>query len=138
MTHLSPDQISGWVVGERDSEVGRHLQNCELCHEDLARLQNGLFAFRQSAHRWAEQPSPFRISAPIRMRVFLESAALIALTSSVALLPLYLDVQEAWREAARVEDSLLLNEVDERLSRSVPRSMEQLLDLMNEEKEGPR
>jgi hypothetical protein len=136
MTHLSSEQISGWVLGERDSDVDRHLQICKTCHEDLARFQDGLSAFRQSAHRWAEQPSLLTGVAPVfRMRGLVRAAAVIAVTSSIALLPLYLDIEEARRETAQIQDSWLLNAVDERLSRSVPRSMEHLLELMNEGKE---
>jgi len=57
---------------------------------------------------------------------------------TIGLLPMYVDVRQAQREAARAEDSLLLNQVHARLARTVPQPMEQLMELMKEGKGGPQ
>src|SRR5688572_3510836 len=60
--HLSSEQVFEWALGERSAEVGRHLEDCCECREELARLQDGLSAFRQSAHDWAD--GPVRVAGP--------------------------------------------------------------------------
>jgi hypothetical protein len=77
-----------------------------------------------------------RTPQALPIKLLWKGAALVALTSSIALMPLYLDVRQAQHDATEAQDSLLLDEVDQHLSRTVPRSMEQLMQLMNEEKEG--
>jgi hypothetical protein len=138
MTHLSSEQISEWILGTRDPESERHLQTCSACHEDLGRFQEALFTFRQSIHDCAERPYNRMPHAGLIGPRMWKGAAIVALTSSIALLPLYLDVRQAQHDAADAQDSLLLDEVDQHLSRTVPQSMEQLMQLMNEEKEGLR
>jgi hypothetical protein len=54
----------------------------------------------------------------------------------LAVFPLYLDVRETRREAESIRDALLLDQVQERLERTVPQSMEPLMQLMSEEGEG--
>ena len=139
MTHLSSGQISEWILGTREPESERHLQTCSTCHEDVVRFQDALATFRQSVHDCAERPynrMPHAAGAVYGM--MWKGAAIVALTSGLALLPLYLDVRQAQREAIDAQDSLLMDEVDQHLARTVPRSMEQLMQLMSEEKEGLR
>jgi hypothetical protein len=132
MTHLSSAQISEWILGEHDKVVKQHVQTCSKCYEEIARLQDGLLAFRQSMRDWAEQPAvPGVVSSPPH-RVSWGWAAGSAAIIFAALLPMYLDVREAQHEAKIAQDSLLLNQVQSHLTRAVPQPMEHLMDLMNE------
>ena len=135
--HLSSEQVFEWTLGERSAEVGRHLEDCRECREELARLQDGLSAFRQSAHDWAD--APVRVAGPTRSAAAPVSwawAGLTAMVIGLALFPLYLDIRETQREAESVRDSLLLDQVQTRLARTVPQAMEPLMQLMTEEREG--
>jgi anti-sigma factor RsiW len=139
MTHLSSEQISDWILGDRSPHAEQHLETCDQCHQEVARLHEGLVAFKQSVHQWAAQPVQERLevsqSRP-QSRQWWTWAVATAAAMSVALLPLYLDVREAQQTRAKAEDSLLLDQVNARLSRTVPQSMEQLMKLMDEGKEG--
>ncbi|HET9219017.1 MAG TPA: hypothetical protein VFR18_18680 [Terriglobia bacterium] len=135
--HLSSEQVLEWTLGERCAEVGRHLADCRECREELVGLQDGLRAFRQSAHDWAD--APVRVAVPDRLvspPVSWGWAGLTAMVIGLALFPLYLDIRETQREAESVRDSLLLDQVQTRLARTVPQSMEPLMELMAEEREG--
>jgi anti-sigma factor RsiW len=138
MTHLSSEQISEWTLGERNAEVQRHLEGCRTCHEDVLQLQGGLRTFRQTAHAWAErdqrpvaiEPRPRRAGSPTSWTW----AAATLVTVGMVLRPVYLDERHARSEAQSAEDSLLLAQVQQRLTRTVPHAMEQLMELMNEGK----
>jgi len=136
MTHLSSEQISKWLLGERNSKADRHVETCEKCREEVVQLQNGLRAFKETVHSWAERPharnSPARRPSPTASWSLV---AATALAMSLVLLPLYLDVRQAQFEAQRAQDSLLLDQVQERLNQSVPQSMQRLMELMSERKE---
>lgn len=135
--HLSSEQVLEWTLGERCAEVGRHLADCRECREELVGLQDGLRAFRQSAHDWADAPVRVAVpDRPVSPPVSWGWAGLTAMVIGLALFPLYLDIRETQREAESVRDSLLLDQVQTRLARTVPQSMEPLMELMAEEREG--
>jgi len=137
MTHLSSEQVSAWTLGEREPEAELHLESCVSCRTDVIRLQEGLRAFRQSVHDWAERP--VSIELPARRATSSVSwawTAATAVATGLALLPLYLDVRQAHLEARNTQDSALLDEVQTRLSRNVPQSMQNLMALMDEGAEG--
>lgn len=135
MTHLSSEQISGWLLGECDAEGQRHVENCRQCHDEIVELRDGLHVFKQSVHRWAE---PIALSLPApepSSSVSWTLAAATALAMSLALLPLYLDVRQMRLEAEKAQDSLLMDQVRARITQTVPQSMERLMELMTEGKE---
>src|SRR6185295_13886252 len=55
MTHLSPDQINEYILGDRSPESEQHVQACNRCREEIAQLQDGLHLFKESVYGWAEQ-----------------------------------------------------------------------------------
>ena len=138
MTHLSSEQMSDWILGERKPDLERHLEACSKCHREVVGLQSGLLAFKQSVHEWAGQPAALQLPPAAARRGSWGWAAVTAAAMGIVLLPLYLDVRQAQHNRAGAEDSLLLDEVNTRLARTVPRSMEHLMELMNEGKEGPQ
>ena len=137
MTHLSSKQVSDWILGEREPEVSRHVESCGKCLNEIEKLQGGLLAFRSAVHEWAEEPAAVRIPA---RRPSWRWAVAAAAAMGLALLPMYLDVRNARREAEyaaeRAKDALLLNQVNAHLARTVPQPMQQLMELMIEGKEG--
>ena len=139
MMHLSSEQISRWAIGDRNPDVKRHVERCSQCREEILRLEHGLQAFRHSMHDWAKRSA----DTPVIKRRAVSSmswtwAAATAVAIGVVVGPAYLDMQRAEREAQNAQDSLLLSQVQERLTRTVPQSMEQLNELMNEGKEDPQ
>jgi membrane protein insertase Oxa1/YidC/SpoIIIJ len=136
MTHLSSDQVFEWTLGERDPEIERHLRHCVTCNREVSGLEQGLRVYRQSVLDWAARPVSMEIPAQrVHTGSWAWTAAVTAVATSLALVPLYLDVRQARLEARNVQDSELLDEVQARLTRNVPQSMQTLMELMAEGKE---
>jgi hypothetical protein len=138
--HLSAQQISQWMIGERTPLEEQHVRECPACGAELARLEGSLELFRGSVRHWSDlqvrvpRPlTPTRGSRgyparPLPVRWALIAAALLVL----AAVPIYRNAQERQRQAeiART-DALLLEQVDAEVSRAVPRPMEPLVKLVS-------
>ena len=137
--HLSSQEISQWMIGERTPQQEQHVRQCSQCGAELDRLEAALALFRGSVRHWsgrqgrAEPPaiasmSPARGSRIQPMRWALVAAALLVL----AAVPIYRNAQDRQRQAeiARA-DALLLEQVDAEVSRAVPRPMEPLAKLVS-------
>lgn len=53
-SHLSDEQISAWVAGERSGEAQAHVAACAACAAEVERTTGALALFRESAERCAE------------------------------------------------------------------------------------
>jgi hypothetical protein len=132
--HLSAEQISQWMVGDRTPQLEHHVAACGECRAELEKLETALSQFRTVMREpaaavplpvWrAPQTAPW-ISWP---RLVLAAVALLVLVA----LPL------AWRAHAREQaaqaalaDSQLLESVDSEISQAVPEPMEPLVSLVN-------
>jgi hypothetical protein len=137
--HLSSQEISQWMIGERTPQQEQHVRQCSQCGAELDRLEAALALFRGSVRHWsgrqsrAEPPaiasmSPAQGSRIQPMRWALVAAALLVL----AAVPIYRNAQDRQRQAeiARA-DALLLEQVDAEVSRAVPRPMEPLVKLVS-------
>jgi hypothetical protein len=127
--HLSNEQISEWIAGERTAETQRHIRECPVCDAELAGFESGLSAFGHAVRQWAVQkemhPKPQELPNA-SWRWALGAAAILTL----ALLPAYWQ-GEAPISAVQDDDARLLENIDIHLSRTVPSSMEPLMTLMN-------
>ena len=132
--HLSKQQISAWISGERTPEEELHIAGCPQCRGEVAGLEDAVAFFRGAMHEWGSreplarwQPEP----APRRSRIQPARWALLAATLMIlAAVPLYRNV-ERQRAADRARaDALLMEQVDAGLSRPVPAPMEPLLNLV--------
>jgi len=136
--HLSLQQIDEWVIGERKPDVEAHLQACQTCADEVARIGGPLTLFRGAVRNWSEeQMGPVRPWVPagnrnagfgwgIR-RIGLGFATLLLLVAA----PVYLH-RQVTREAAlaAAQDEMLLRQVQSEISRSVPAPLEPLAKLM--------
>jgi hypothetical protein len=139
MTHLSPEQISNWLIGERSSEAEGHVAHCEECREHLAVIEQGFGHFRRGMRLWAEETGAsvvWKEMRPARLRLSWAWAAIPVLVFGIVLVPSDRETRRAQQEVQIAEDTLLLNQVQLRLTRSVPESMQQLMELMKEESGG--
>jgi hypothetical protein len=48
--HLSEDQISQWIAGERSREAERHLSDCPECAAEVVSTQKSLLLFKNAVH----------------------------------------------------------------------------------------
>ena len=146
MSHLSSGQISEWILGEHDiernSEIELHVRTCDQCQREIALLKGGLLAFRESVREWAAESAVVSVATIPARRVSWRWAAGAAAVLTAVLVPSYLEVRQTQHEAKTAQDSLLLNEVQAHLARTVPQPLEHLMELMNEEmheeKRGPQ
>jgi hypothetical protein len=81
-THLSEEQISACIAGDRSREADHHLRDCPECAAQVASTQKSLLLFRDSgfqcAEYWQKQPQNPATSRPLRWAV-----AAVAVTVAV-------------------------------------------------------
>lgn len=140
--HLSAEQISQWMVGERTPQLERHVAECAACRSELGQMENTLSQFRSAMRESAasmavpewREPAP-QASWFAWPRVVLTAAVLVLLVA----------VPISWRvrvreQAAReqvtptsqvaLSDAQLLESVDSEISQAVPGPMEPLVSLV--------
>ena len=135
--HLSPVEMSKWMAGERSRQNEDHLHECAECRGELSRLQETLSDFRASVRDWiyresAVAPLPVwrasRAHVPARVRWALIAAATVVLL----MIPIYRANRHQARLESNIDDAVLLEQIDESVSRSVPEPMERLTTLVSE------
>ena len=128
-SHLTSEELCNWLAGKRGQEVDLHILDCPACRSELNQLQNALAGFRASLER-LPVPAVSRIYARQTLPRWILAAAAMSL---VVATPVYWNVrQERAAEQARA-DELLLQHIEAGLSRSVPASMEPLMQLVSKE-----
>ena len=137
--HLTSREISEWTAGTRTEEREDHLHECAECRGELAGLQLTFHEFRESMRGWGAQqgtvPRPmWRTEPPVvshRLRWMLVAVAMLVL----AAIPVYRSRVQPQR-VDTVDDTVLMEQIDAGVSRSVPAPMEPLTNLMAEEPAG--
>jgi hypothetical protein len=139
-SHLSPEQMSKWVIGEHTTEEESHVRACGRCRQELAVVQNVLSQFRSSLVQWANHEQTDRVPDPgiifdavrrrrLRRLAWLPAAAAIIL---VTIFPVYKNrVHERPAEVVQSSplDAELLERVNEHLSHAVPVSLQPLVEV---------
>jgi anti-sigma factor RsiW len=136
--HLSSEQLSRWAMGERSSQDEQHLRDCPLCGAEVARFDATLAHFRGSLRDWSQTASagtkPIAIPPEHRAPWRLWTLRGMALAAAL-LIAAWIPVHHAWQHpnggsTGSAFDAQLLEEVDAGVSRTVPQSMEPLLQLV--------
>ena len=132
--HLSAEQISQWMMGERNPQLVLHVKECDECRSELEQLESALVQFRGAVRELSSPAAPPAWQQPASRgswfswpRLVLSAATLLFLIA----LPVYWAgrTRERAAEAARA-DALLLERVDSSISRAVPETMEPLVNLV--------
>lgn len=136
--HLSAEQVSQWMIGERTPQLEEHLAQCAACRGELDEMEGALSQFRSAMRDPANSaPPPVWREPSLRAdwlawpRLALAAALIIAVG-----LPVSREVRahrQALREqAARaaLADSQLLESVDAEISQAVPQPLEPLVTLV--------
>ena len=137
-SHLPAEQISKLLLGERVPEAERHVRECAACMGELARMESAISQFRGSVRRWSDDR--FRHSQAPPLRATEQTARLSWPRFRWAALALTLLVLTGWlfqqhgqqprvREVAGT-DTVLFNQLDQEISRTVPGPMEPLTQLV--------
>ena len=136
--HLTSDQISEWIIGERKPEIEEHLFECAACRSELALFEKTLSLFRESAHEWSERQSFDERKTMARIRHEPVRTALNAFgwaAAAVLLIVASFSVhhrppEQTASTAVSISDEALLERVDAEISQPVPAPMEPLRALM--------
>jgi len=129
-SHLSPQQIAKWMIGERAPSEEQHVRDCPQCGAEIARLQSALAAFGGAVRDWSERQTvvkPVREGRGVRpfRWVWVAAGALLLATA----VPIHKLEQRRELERARA-DALLMEQVDIEVSRAIATPMEPLAKLM--------
>jgi hypothetical protein len=134
--HLTARQVSEWVLGDRSREAELHFRACPSCQEEIGRLEASLRSFRSSVRHWSEDQLP---SSPVLPQAWRDSArswvmglcwaaAAIVLCLLIGRLT-YHPIASPTQTAAA--DAVLLAQIDQEVSQTVPDSMEPLTQLVS-------
>jgi hypothetical protein len=128
-SHLSLEEIYQWLSGERQDEVEDHFRECPACKVELQQFQNALAGFRSSLEQSPVPAVSYSRVRQILPRWILATAALALLVAT----PVYWNARQQRAAQQAKADELLLERIDAGLSRSVPASMEPLMQLISKE-----
>lgn len=136
-THLTPQQISEWILGDHGREAELHVRACSLCQAELNRFETSLKEFRSSVRQWSEEqlPSPF----PSQVKRNPTRPWMMGLGWAMAVMVLCIfigrlsnhPVSQPQAAATAAADAALLTQIDYEVSRTVPDSMEPLTQLVS-------
>ena len=65
--HLTDEQFTDLLSGDRSPEASRHLEQCTICQDELGRVQAALGSFDSVSMEWAEMEVRKRIHTPSRL-----------------------------------------------------------------------
>jgi len=125
-SHLSPDRISSWIMGEHTRLEEQHVRECSQCGAEVARMQSALAEFGDAVRGMERAAKP--LVAVHRARPLRWGWAVAALLL-LAAVPIYREDQQRKAERARA-DVALLEQVDVQVSRAIAAPMEPLAKLM--------
>jgi len=131
MSHLSPEQISAWAMGERAPETLEHVRACWSCLAALEEFGETLAQFRLAVHETAaeQQPTVWELK-PARPRIFWRLSAACATIAIVLATSRLGTVPERRSQDSAAADVALLKQIDSDVSQMVPDSMEPLMRLV--------
>jgi hypothetical protein len=137
--HLSSEQISRWMAGDRTPDADQHLRECARRAAETARLKTLLAEFRSSVIAWsalqkgAEAPerwTPLEHRRGFARGVLRWKLAAAALAIAIVV-PICKNSSDRRRETEAFEaDVQLWEEVNAQVSRSVPAPLEPLMKLV--------
>jgi len=128
--HLSSEQVSEWMLGERGPAIRQHVQDCLQCRAELDRFEAALTQFRGAVHQWSDAPPaapPVPITSRPRRFAWAFAAVLVVLLACLSVS--YIKYHQA-AALEPVSDATLLSQVRAEVSRTVPSAMEPLTRLI--------
>jgi len=132
-SHLSSEEIYQWLSGEHGADVEEHFRECPACQTELLQFRSALTGFQSSLEQ-SPVPAVSRKQNSQRLsRWVLASAALSLMVAA----PVWWNARQQRaiqiNEDQAKADELLLERVNAGLSRSIPASMEPLMQLISKE-----
>lgn len=134
--HLTQEQVSAWMLGERSAKVQEHVRSCSACQSEVLLLGTTLLDFRSSVREWSQEhasPNVIPLSAAMRDRLVTFNRLCLATAAVVVciLVGLTLRTQPPGTSPVNaISDKALMSQMDEEISRTVPTAMEPLVQLV--------
>lgn len=132
--HLSSEQVSHWMIGERTGREEEHARQCPECAARLANIESAIALFRDSVRDCGEMYGSPEVSLASKAQSVQPSrwAAIAAALLLLAAIPFYTTSRDRRRAAEMARaDAVLLEQVDAGISRAVPAPMEPLVKLVS-------
>jgi hypothetical protein len=89
-SHLSEEQISEWIAGQRGGEADQHMRECPQCAAEIERTGKALLLFRNSgyacAEYWRMQPTAKSQRRVSRWTIAATGAAILAILAAAIIL----------------------------------------------------
>jgi hypothetical protein len=136
--HLSSEDFSEWIIGERTPEREEHLRGCAECAAELDRIQTPIALLRGAVHEWSAKEDRGTGAIAGRLSTMGRTGGLwlrLAATAAALAVLVAMGIEgHNWRAAGiDREDEILLGQVQAAVSRPVPATMQPVYDLMVEE-----
>lgn len=139
MPHLSPDQLTAYLLDQPDRAAARHVGECAVCRAEIAQQRETLAEFRTAVRSWsAEEAGHYRTDAaralaasrpePHSWPVSRQLAWALAIAAVCVIASFILPRYAGRRTAA--SDAALLDRVDAEVSQTVPAPMAPLMKLV--------
>lgn len=128
-SHLTSEEMYQWLSGEHGADVEEHFRECPACRTELLQFRSALTGFQSSLEQCPVPPVSRRSVRPALSRWVLASAALSLMVAG----PVWWNARQQRAAEQAKADELLLERVQAGLSRSVPASMEPLMQLISRE-----
>ena len=132
--HLSSEEFSEWLIGQRMPEWEEHLRTCAGCAAEIEKIQTPLGLFREAVREWSANEERRSVAMPAQRR-FGPLFVRVAATAVALAILIAIGIGGQNRRAAGIEreDEMLLGQVQAAVSRPVPATMQPVYDLMVEE-----
>jgi hypothetical protein len=134
--HLSREQISDLLVSRDGGKYSEHLDTCEMCGAEAAKLRGAISSFAAAAREWsrkqdlAEAPLMLRKISNSRKRMtrLAWAMAIAAVLLLIFSSSIYVRHESQRDEAATLEsDDALMQQIDTEVSRRAPAAMDPLV-----------
>ena len=139
--HVSSRELSEWILGQASEATRSHVRVCERCQNEAERMRDSLAVFGEAVREWsAARLNPgFRLIAPHaersrdgRMLLGWTAVAVVIAICFVAILLIpRASKHPAGSSGPGITDTVLLQQVDKEVSRTVPAPMEPLMRLVS-------
>ena len=140
--HLSSEQMSEWIIGERSPEAEEHLNRCGVWRDELALFGTAMSLFRNSVRTWTDEergPDAQTIRR-VKRQPYIAAAQNACWAIAVGVLFVVLSMPMMQQHGAsgpkpgepqQVDTASLLTQVNAEVSESVPDAMQPLTQLVS-------
>ena len=137
--HLSADQISRWIAGERAPDDEQHLRECAQCAAEVAHMKKLLADFHDCVIEWSDRQKDAAVPAQWvrleRPRKSKSNSLLLKLSAAALTIVLALLVFHHYNRQRAIKeyeaDVKLLEEVNTQISQPVPTPLKPLMQLVS-------